>query len=469
MATTTTSDAEKRARLTLTVTPTSTGANWAASVTDNTSAWSGFGPDGTGWTVTVAGTAVASASNKSYDFGSGNISNPYFPRSQSGSLALSPGTYTASASFNGDGVVGSASIAAFSFTVVASTFTITYSNANGSNGTTTQTVTSGAKGTFPSPGSRTGYTFDGWYDSSTGSYYSAGVATPTITGNKTFTSSWTAASYYISYNANGGSGSMSSTTWNYPSSGQVAPNSFTRTNYTFSGWTNSSGSSVAVGTTYSTSSVSLNANWTGNAGTVYYNGNGNTGGSTANTTWNYPNTGTVRANGFTKTGYTFARWNTAANGTGTDYFPNGTAPADGTTLYAIWGILAVYPSFTDTTVLTSATMGTAYSDGVSATNASSYSIISGSIPTGLSFNTSTGAISGTPTAQGEFTFSIRATSSTANTADSGNLTIVVYPPGKRPSTNTRLTTAKRFNGSAWVNLTTMKRFDGSNWVNITNT
>jgi uncharacterized repeat protein (TIGR02543 family) len=262
---------------------------------------------------------------------------------------------------------------------------------------------------------------------------------------------------------------MSDTTWNYPDSGTVAANSYTRTGYTFSGWTNSSGNSIAVGTTYTTS-VALTANWIGNTGTVYYNGNGNDGGSTANTTWTYPSTsGTVRANGFTRTGYTFARWNTAANGSGTDYYPGGTTPSDGTTLYAIWGVLAVYPSFTDTTVLTPATMGTVYVDGVSATNASSYSIISGALPGGLSFNTSTGAITGTPTAQGSFVFSVRATSSTANTVDSGNLTIVVYPPGNRPSANTRLTTAKRLSGSTWVNLTVMKRFDGSNWVNIKNT
>jgi uncharacterized repeat protein (TIGR02543 family) len=470
MATKATNDANARARLTVTATATSTGISWSASVTDNNTSFGGYAAAAGSWTIKVGSTTVATASGKSYDFGSGVISSPYFPRSASGDVALNPGTYSITGTFSGDGsTVGTATITAFNVTVVASTFTVTYSNANGANGTTTQTVTSGGTGTFPSPGARTGYSFDGWYDSATATYYSAGVATPAITAAKTFTSSWTAASYAISYANGGGTGTMSDTTWNYPNSGTVASNSFTRTGYTFAGWVNASGNAVAVGATYTTS-VALTATWTGNTGTVYYNGNGNDGGSTANTTWTYPSTsGTVRANGFTRTGYTFARWNTAANGSGTDYFPGGSTPSDGTTLYAIWGVLAVYPSFTDTTVLTPATMGTAYVDGVSATNASSYSIISGALPGGLSFNTSTGAITGIPTAQGSFVFSVRATSSTANTIDSGSLTIVVYPPGNRPSTNTRLTTAKRLSGSTWVNLTVMKRFDGSNWVNITNT
>lgn len=474
MATVTTSDAEKRARLTLTVTPTSTGASWAASVTDNTASYSGFGASGAGWTVTVAGTTVATASNKSYDFGSGNVASPYFPRSASGTLALSPGTYTASASFTGAGVVGSASIAPFSFTVVAATFSITFTNPNGSGGSFSETgLTAPASTTMPNPGSRTGYTFYGWQDSSSGLYYQKDTTVSNINSARTFTAVWTVQTYTVSYNANGGTGTMSDTTWTYPTtSGTVSANGFSRTGYSFAGYNtalNGTGTWYYGGNTIS-SSATLYAQWTANTGTVYYNGNGNDGGSTANTTWTYPSTsGTVRANGYTRTGYTFARWNTQANGAGTDYYPGGTTPGDGTTLYALWSVSAIYPSFTDTTVSSPGTLNIAYSDGVSASNATSYSVISGSLPTGLSLNTGSGVISGTPTAQGTYTFSIRATSSTANTADSGSLTIIIYPAGKRPSTNTRLTTAKRFNGTAWVNLTVMKRFDGSNWVNITNT
>lgn len=126
------------------------------------------------------------------------------------------------------------------------------------------------------------------------------------------------------------------------------------------------------------------------------------------------------------------------------------------------------PSFTDTTVA-GGTLKKAYSDGVSASNASSYSIASGSLPTGLSLNTSNGAITGTPTEQGSFTFAI--TASGNGTASSGNLTIQILPPGNRRNAsdfNSNLAVARRYNGTSWVNLTTMKRFNGTAWVDISN-
>ena len=127
------------------------------------------------------------------------------------------------------------------------------------------------------------------------------------------------------------------------------------------------------------------------------------------------------------------------------------------------------PSFTDTTVA-GGTLRKTYSDGVSASNSSSYAIASGSLPAGLSLNTSTGAITGTPTQQGSFTFAINA-SGGGGTTGSGNLTIQILPPGNRRNSsdfNSNLAVAKRYNGTSWVNLTTMKRFNGTAWVDISN-
>ncbi len=53
--------------------------------------------------------------------------------------------------------------------------------------------------------------------------------------------------------------------------------------------------------------------------TVAYNGNGATGGSTASSTHTYNVAKALTTNGFTRTGYTFAGWNTKADGTGTNY------------------------------------------------------------------------------------------------------------------------------------------------------
>lgn len=88
--------------------------------------------------------------------------------------------------------------------------------------------------------------------------------------------------------------------------------------------------------------VDLYVKWVVNTYKVKYNGNGSTGGSTAESTHTYGVAKNLTANGFTKTGYLFAGWNTKADGTGTAYtnkqsVSNLTATNNGTvTLYAQW-------------------------------------------------------------------------------------------------------------------------------------
>lgn len=74
------------------------------------------------------------------------------------------------------------------------------------------------------------------------------------------------------------------------------------------------------------------------------------------------------------------------------------------------GTVQTPPSWSDET-LGIITQGVSYSDGVSATGTATitYSVYSGSLPTGLSLNSSTGAITGTTGATGSYSFTIRAT------------------------------------------------------------
>lgn len=74
--------------------------------------------------------------------------------------------------------------------------------------------------------------------------------------------------------------------------------------------------------------------------TVSYNGNTSTSGSVSSQTKTYGSNITLRSNGYTKTGYTFLRWNTAANGSGTNYNEGATYSANANaTMYAQWQII----------------------------------------------------------------------------------------------------------------------------------
>jgi hypothetical protein len=126
---------------------------------------------------------------------------------------------------------------------------------------------------------------------------------------------------------------------------------------------------------------------------------------------------------------------------------------------------AVAPTWTDNTLSGDLRVGIAYSDGVQASGTTpTYSVSAGTLPTGLSLNTSTGAVTGTPTAQGSFTFTLQA-SNVAGSITQG-FTLAVKPGGRRwdGSDWVRVTTLKRYDGSAWVDVAQVKRFDGSNFI-----
>ena len=146
---------------------------------------------------------------------------------------------------------------------------------------------------------------------------------------------WKPNTYTISYNGNGATGgNAANTTATYDQSVTIASNGYTKTGYTFAGWTTKSdGSDDGYGWTnwkgtwkyvdgqygIANRKLQLYARWTPNKYTISYNGNGATGGSTANTTATYDQNVTIASNGYTKTGYTFAGWTTKSNGADDGY------------------------------------------------------------------------------------------------------------------------------------------------------
>ncbi len=178
----------------------------------------------------------------------------------------------------------------------------------------------------------------------------------------------TASTFSVTYNANSASsGSVPSDATAYSSGASVntAANSgsLARTGYTFAGWNtaaNGTGTTYAVSTSSAftiSANTTLYAKWTG---TVTYDGNSNTSGAAPSAATVIAGaTHTVLSNSGTlaRTGYTFAGWNTAADGTGTSYTAgSGTFTFEGnTTLYARWTASVTYDA-------NSATSGTVPSD-----------------------------------------------------------------------------------------------------------
>ncbi|MGN1311066.1 MAG: S-layer homology domain-containing protein, partial [Clostridia bacterium] len=117
-------------------------------------------------------------------------------------------------------------------------FNITYNLMGGKVSTANSaSYTSGtSKFTLNNP-TKTGYTFYGWTGSNSYTSQKTVTITSTDTGNKTYTANWTANNYTVSFNANGGTGTMGDEYFIYDDVPQkLLKNTFTRTGYDFSGW-----------------------------------------------------------------------------------------------------------------------------------------------------------------------------------------------------------------------------------------
>lgn len=193
-----------------------------------------------------------------------------------------------------------------------------------------------------------GYTFAGWTTNADGggTKYAPG-ASWTASGTLTLYAQWTPGEAGLTYDGNGATGGKTD-----PQNGvtdqkvNVRQNGFTRDGYTFVTWNTQAdckGNAVKPNSEWTLrGSSTLYACWAGTAQTLTYHGNGATGGNTAAQSGHTGDELTTNANGFTRDGYTFVRWDTAKDGSGTAYGEgkNGVSqyvmkPA-GNDLYAIW-------------------------------------------------------------------------------------------------------------------------------------
>lgn len=225
------------------------------------------------------------------------------------------------------------------------TYTISY-NANGGSGAPanqTKAHFTPLKLSTQQP-RRTGYTFLGWSTSSTAASatYSPGD-TYTNNGRATLYAVWSAKTYTISYNANGGSGGPASQTKYHGIKLLLSSIEPTRNGYTFLGWGVSSSSTSPTyqpGDWYNSNvSRTLYAIWQKNGPATYtvsYNANGGSG-APGSQTKTQDVTLTLSSTRPIRSGYTFLGWSTSSSATSASYQPGGSYTANSSvTLYAVW-------------------------------------------------------------------------------------------------------------------------------------
>jgi uncharacterized repeat protein (TIGR02543 family) len=237
----------------------------------------------------------------------------------------------------------------------ANSNTVTYSTQGGS------TVAAGSFNTDSSftlaaAPNRTGYTFAGWFTAASGGTALQSPYSPSATAGITLYAQWTANTYNVTYDSQLGSAVAAGTfttagTVSLPSSN---PN---RTGYIFAGWFPAASGGTALTSPYTpgiTNDITLYAHWTAIGYSVTYNASTATGGSvpTDSTTYNIGNTITVLGNTGTlaRTGYTFAGWTSASDGSGTVYSAGNTIAVGSASvnLYAKWAAVNYTVTYSST-------------------------------------------------------------------------------------------------------------------------
>ncbi|MCM3715311.1 InlB B-repeat-containing protein [Alkalihalobacillus oceani] len=221
-------------------------------------------------------------------------------------------------------------------------YTVTFDKNGGdvdANPTEKLVVYGGNVETLPTPPTRTGYTFAGWNTAANGegAWFDA---TTEVTADITVYAQWTSVPYTVTFDKNGGDVDANPTEKLVVYGGNVGtlPTPPTRTGYTFAGWNTAANGEGAWfdATTEVTADITVYAQWTSGSYTVTFDKNG--GDVDANPTEKLVvyggNVGTLPTPP-TRTGYTFAGWNTAANGEGAWFDATTEVTAD-ITVYAQW-------------------------------------------------------------------------------------------------------------------------------------
>ena len=198
-------------------------------------------------------------------------------------------------------------------------FTVTFDAAGGAEmPACTQLFGTTVKPPVPT---RDGYTFAGWTPE---------LAATMPPSNVTVTARWTANTYTVAFEPNGGSGTMEPMTLTYGRVAYLRANAFTRADKTFAGWRTEDGTAYANGaivsnlTAEADATVTLVAQWGGKAFTITFD---SAGGSSVAAITQLAGTTVTAPDDPTRAGFVFGGWSPA--------LPE-TMPASNLTVTAQW-------------------------------------------------------------------------------------------------------------------------------------
>ena len=423
----------------ITGTPTSAGTyNFGLTATND------GGPGSGSYSITIASPPNPSWSSTGA-FGSGKVNQGYFEqRTASNTTSISNASTTAP----GLSASGSGNTLTLQGTpTLSGTFAVS-ATANGASGTTPATLSTTVTIAPLVPPT--------WSDTSLSGDFRVGVSYASTSGGNNSVSATNATSFSLVGSGSlpaGISGSTSGSTYTLVgtpttrgsysftlratnSDGNATPDQAFSGNVTHPPfWTDETLAAFSQGRSYSDSiavSTSTPVTWTITAGSLPVGVTSTTSGTNTNT--------------FTLAG--------TPTGSGAYSFTIQASNGDGTLTKTFSGNILLVPNWTDN-ILGSFVDNVEYSDSVIATNSPTYSVTAGALPAGITLNSSTGLVSGTPTGGvgASYSFTIRAANTDGNVTQAFSGTI-------QPDLGGGI---KLFDGTAWDNKE-IYAYDGTTWV-----
>lgn len=337
-------------------TNTSTTKTYGTALTLSGAIFTRSGYTQTGWASDAAGTNFVYATGGSYTTNAAVTLYPYWTR-EIYTLSINP---NGGSMYNGDSKTSSTFTTEFAYDVKTYMGNLNSSASFEPNNSPTKPGYTLSSFTFSGGSGQINTAGDTFYfmgespeaASSTANTTNTYIFNGNYVGNVTATANYTANTYYVQYDANGGSGTMDNSTHTYGSASYLTANAFTYAGYIFSGWNTAANGSgtvyedkavVSTLTTVNKGTVVLYAQWGSGTYSISFDlkGGSSYGADFSTMTCTVGQSYTLPTGDLYKTKYTFAGWDTSSAASTVVYTDAATitdiaSAGSSITLYAVW-------------------------------------------------------------------------------------------------------------------------------------